>query len=268
MILDQGTLLSPYPIKLSIGTLRKPKLKDISELTFRKFNLFEVILKSDPERLYVDVLGNSYVDVWNNMADEQKRNLTVFTVVMNNELLRELFLEIFDFFFVEKVIIYNNLFVILKDAVDDSQPLQKEDILGAIGTDLFQPLIEVIQQICCIYEEEEKQEEIKFKNEFTRKMYERMQAAEKEKRRQKARAEAVDYSLPNMISAVSNRHPSINPINIWELTIYQLFDSFNRLQVNTIYDINSTRVAVWGDEKKSFDAGLWYKNHKGLNNDS
>ena len=37
-------------------------------------------------------------------------------------------------------------------------------------------------------------------------------------------------------------------------------DAFNRLQRNTMYDIDSTRVSVWGDEKKTFDVSLWYKN--------
>jgi len=30
---------------------------------------------------------------------------------------------------------------------------------------------------------------------------------------------------------------------------------------NAIYEIDSTRVSVWGDEKKTFNASLWYKNH-------
>ena len=45
------------------------------------------------------------------------------------------------------------------------------------------------------------------------------------------------------------------------MTVFQLYDSFNRLQQNKMYDIDSTRVSVWGDEKKTFDFGLWYKNN-------
>jgi hypothetical protein len=28
-----------------------------------------------------------------------------------------------------------------------------------------------------------------------------------------------------------------------------------------MFDIDSTRVSVWGDEKKTFNAALWYKNN-------
>ena len=33
-----------------------------------------------------------------------------------------------------------------------------------------------------------------------------------------------------------------------------------RLQVNKVYDIDARRVSVWGDEKKTFNIALWYKN--------
>ena len=43
--------------------------------------------------------------------------------------------------------------------------------------------------------------------------------------------------------------------------MFQLLDAFNRMQMNSMYEIESTRVSVWGDEKKTFDASLWYKNN-------
>lgn len=99
---------------------------------------------------------------------------------------------------------------------------------------------------------------MKFKNSAARKIYEKLLSAQKkEKKRRKA---DINLSLPNIISAVSNCHPTINPINVWDLTLFQLFDTFNRMRANKIYEIDSTRVSVWGDEKKTFDIALWYKN--------
>ena len=68
-----------------------------------------------------------------------------------------------------------------------------------------------------------------------------------------------DLALGNIISVVANKHPSINILNIWELTIYQLWDTFNRLSNNNIYDISALSVAVWGDEKKQFNISDWFK---------
>jgi hypothetical protein len=102
-------------------------------------------------------------------------------------------------------------------------------------------------------------EEMKFKNKMAKEMYLKMREAERKNK--KSKAANPDLQLENIISAVSNRHPSINPLNVHDLTIYQLLDSFNRLMANAIYEIDSTRVSVWGDEKKTFNASLWYKNH-------
>ena len=41
MKFDYGTQLSPYPIVLSIGTLIKPKLQRVADLSFDKFNYYD-----------------------------------------------------------------------------------------------------------------------------------------------------------------------------------------------------------------------------------
>ena len=268
MVLDQGTLLFPGPLKLSIGSIRKPKLSEIYYLSFPKFEFYEVMLKATPETIYTEILGGQYKEYWENLDYNSKNKTTVYSIIENNDSIKDIYLEILDFFFVEKVIYYDRYFIIVNPNVSEDS-LSKEDIVGFINSDLFFTVIEILQQICCIYEKNnEPKEELKFKNEFTRKMYEKLQKAKKEQKARKAKESSKDLSLPNIISAVSNMHPSINPINIWDMTIYQLCDSFNRLQVNKIYEINRTTVAVWGDEKKTFDSSLWYKNNIDNNNDS
>ena len=50
MKLDYTTLLNPHPIKLSIGTLRKPTLQEIyDEITFLHYDRFLSFLKLTPE---------------------------------------------------------------------------------------------------------------------------------------------------------------------------------------------------------------------------
>lgn len=116
-----------------------------------------------------------------------------------------------------------------------------------------------MQQICCIYSEDEDIKNLKFKNALAKKMYEKMLKAKK--KAQENKKVDINLSLPNIISSISNKHPSINYINVWDLTVFQLMDAFNRVQTNTMYEIDSTRVSVWGDEKKTFDFTLWYKNN-------
>lgn len=257
MRFDYGTQLSPAPIKLSIGTLKKPKLIEISELTFEKFSMFETFLKMTPELFYTkikDVEGKAF---WESLNEEQQESMTLYGLILCDESLQKIYLEIFNFFFVEPVIFKENMFILLRHEIENLSDLEVDDICGVIHEKIFFQVLELIQQICCIYEKEKSLDEMKFKNKTARKLYEKMLKAQKNERN---KADA-NLSLPNIISAVSNSHPSVNPINIWDMTIYQLIDSFDRLQANKMYDIDQRRVSVWGDEKKTFDPTLWYKNN-------
>lgn len=67
-------------------------------------------------------------------------------------------------------------------------------------------------------------------------------------RTEKAKQTAPDKNmeLGNIISAVANKSHSLHIMNIWDLTIFQLWDCFSRLSNNSIYDIQSMSVAAWG----------------------
>lgn len=68
-------------------------------------------------------------------------------------------------------------------------------------------------------------------------------------------------SLPNIISKVATLSPGVNFVTIQDYTLFQVIDSFGTLQNDKMFDINKTRVSVWGDEKKTFEFSLWYKNN-------
>lgn len=261
MRLDYGTQISPVPITLSIGTLKKPTLQEISELTFDKFSYYEFLVMMTPEEFYTELRGNDGKEYWNSLTTDQREKITLFGLIEQDEKLRDLYIDVLNFFFVETVIYREGYFILLNLGVEyeyDNE-LKESDIRGAMSQELFMQVLDLIQQICCIHvEEEENPREMKFKNNAARKLYERMQKAKKENRKNK-KAD-VNMSIPNIISSVSNKHPSLNYENIWKLTMFQLLDCFNRLQANVVYDIDSTRVSVWGDEKKTFDFSLWYKN--------
>lgn len=53
--------------------------------------------------------------------------------------------------------------------------------------------------------------------------------AEEENKIRRAKSGDVDITMSSMISAVSCKHPSINLLNIWDCTIYQLKDMVSRL---------------------------------------
>lgn len=64
--------------------------------------------------------------------------------------------------------------------------------------------------------------------------------------------------LPNIISAVAAYHSSINILNIWDLTVYQVYDLFARMQQNTIFDVLKMSVAAWGNKDNKVDFTQWF----------
>ena len=259
MKLDYGTLLSPSPIKLSIGTVRKPTLLAISEISFEKFGYYEFLLKLDPNTFYTKMCNDACRKQWESLAEDAKKDVTLFDLIEKEPLLQKQFVKVFQFFFLETVIYQEGLFILLKESEKPwDGGLSK--VAGAITRDNLGSVLSVLQEICCIKDEEE--EPPRFKNETARKVWEKIQKAKKQEKK------PVDknLSLPNLISAVSNRHPSLNYTNVWELNLFQLLDAFRRMQTNLIFEIDQMRVSVWGDEKKTFDPVLWYKNEYEKNN--
>lgn len=265
--LDYGTQISFDPIRLSIGTIRKPTLADISDtekMGFDKFYFMEFLAKLTPEDYYTKLLKEENgAEKWESIPEAARNNLTLFDLIATDKQLQKLYLELFNFFFEETVIYVDGYMVILQKGSEDKpiEELQQEDIRGLLVKEFLPEVLSIIQQICGIYSEEEDVDNLKFKNEFQKNLYKKMLKAKKEaESRKKSSKQNIDMILPNIISTVANPRNSLNYTNIWGLTIYQLIDSFGRLQKDEMYEINKTRVSVWGDEKKVFDFGLWYKN--------
>ncbi len=71
-------------------------------------------------------------------------------------------------------------------------------------------------------------------------------------------------NIKNKKALVAGKSQTLNLLNIWDLTVFQLWDSFFRLSSNNLYAIQSMSVAAWGDKDKHFDAASWFRriNHE------
>ena len=177
MRLDYGTQLSPVPITLSIGTLRKPTLKEISQITFDRFSFYEFFLKLSPETYYTKLRKeNDGEAFWDSLTEEEQDKITIYNIIEEDEKIRSTYVEIFNFFFVETVIYQEGFFILLKEntAIDNPDKIKREQVRGAIAKDNFSQVMSLLQQICCIYNEEESLDDMKFKNNLARKLMEKM----------------------------------------------------------------------------------------------
>lgn len=264
MILDYGTLLSPTPIKLLIGTLRNPTLRQISELTFPKFGMFQVYLKMTPEQYYTQI-NKDKIKYWETLLEDQQNDMTVFDVLLIEKDVRHTYLEILNFFFEERIIFRDKLFMVIDTddykTADHQIGVTQNNLRGIIHEKIFLEILDILQQICCIknYDELESTKPV-FKNNKAKRLWERMLKAGKEKEEKDAKKNSANLTLPNIISATAAKSTNLNIITIWDTTLFQLYDQFGRIQNNDAHLMNCTRVAVWGDEKKKFDPTLWYKN--------
>lgn len=259
--LSYWDLVNPQPISYPFGTLRKPTLSEIAQIGLNTYQAYELLIGGDLKTIFSAFLGKDGETYYDSLSDDEKIKLTVYKAIANNQTLQLLYTSALNFFISEEVVFIDGYFILFKERPENLEEATKEQVRGVINEEMLPQVLAYIQQICCIYEREDTPiDQIKFKTRLAKKMYLEMREAKKEEERRKARMAAKEHSLANIVSAVSNMHPSLSPITIWNLTKFQLIDAFNRLRNNAMYDISWTRVAVWGDEKKQFDESLWYKN--------
>jgi len=259
MLFSYEDLLSPAPIKLTIGTIKKHTLRQIAkDITFEAFGIYKLFLKIKPEEYYTKFKDEKGKLIWQSFTAEQKENFTMYDALLYDDVLQKQYMAIFNFFFEETVFFTKEGFFLLNAEVENLEDMKPDDISGIINAENFIDVLIVLQQICAIYTEPKEEEQPKYKNKLAQKLMKRMKKAQEEKAKKDGNDKNLTFA--NIISSVSNRHFSINPINVWDMTVFQLVDSFKKLQNNEMYNINARGVSVWGDEKNTFNSELWYKN--------
>ena len=240
MKLDYGTMISPCPICLTVGTIRKPKLGEIADsrkMGFDQFKFLESMMSITPKDYYEKFNAVDSDGRWEQLSDEEKESMTMFQAITEDENLQQIFLILFQFFFEEPVDYHSGFFIILKQGTVLHEDMTQDDIVGVLDEKLFRQVMSILKQICGMKIEHNNSDDY------------------------------LNYTLPNVISKICARHPSINYTNVWELTIYELLDNFNSMRAGSIYDIDQTRVSVWGDEHNTFKLDSWYKNEYDKKND-
>lgn len=256
--LDYFTALSYEPIMLSVGIIRKPTLKDVSVLTFPAFELYQSLLVLTPEKYYQSFgyeLGlEKTKNLWDSFTEQQKENLEIFDIIVDNEEFRKMYIEMLNYFFVDTVIYHDTYFYVVKN-YEKGKEITKENIQGFFGKELLNEVVNIIKEICCI-DVEEKETDQNFKNDLARKLWKKMHPPKDESKPKNN----INLTIPNVISTVAANSFNLNIIDIWQLTIFQLYDQFNKITLNKSNYVNGISVSVWGDEKGQFDSMSWNKN--------
>ena len=247
--------------------------------------------EDDYFRYYSQEQKQKVLDVkkqYEELDTEEKLSISFYDLLMYDELLICSFIEAFDFFFEEEVdfvvngneitdaqfsfITYNKIDtpqkIKLNNGNEYSTIKTNRELVGVINRSNFKDVVDIILQRNSVQREEEITAEdltkVKNKNKVMQLM-EKMKKGQKQldKTREKKREEkgvASDTELANIISCVAAKnHNGLNMINIWDMTIYNLYEQFKLIRENNIHDAETLSVFVWGDKSNKFDIDAWFK---------
>ena len=199
-------------------------------------------------------------DDYEKLTDDEKLNISVYDKLTQDTQSALLLQNVLNFFIKEDVE-YSpeyKAFAVKGNAMvkEQDKMVEKYVTIGVISRENYQDVVDVICQRNNI-KTKDVIDPSKVKSKKALSILEKI----KKGREKMAKANKADKNmeLGNIISAVANRSPSLNITNIWDLTVFQLWDSFARLTNNNIYDINAASVSAWGDKDKQFDFNGWYK---------
>lgn len=199
--------------------------------------------------MFFSMTGNS--EYYDRLSDEEKQALNIFDLIMSNDKTVGRLNSALDFFIEEHVVFYepDKCFVVTKSLEDI-----KNNIIGLISKENYSLVCNLVCQRISIKSNNENISKVKSK-----KALNILKKIQKGREQQKTKEADKNMELSNIISVVANKHPSLNITNIWDLTVYQLWDAFFRLSNNNIYDIKAMSVAAWGNKDNTFDFTSWFK---------
>lgn len=239
-------LLSPDPVQVpSVGGVKSPTLREISSLGYNTYRHYLAVLSLDLDS-YLSMTGMS--ELYALLSEEEKTKMTLFDLLLSSPPSCALIQNMLDFFMEGTVTFSESQHAFLVCA-DDGQT-------GLITRENYLTVCDLIGQRN--YLKPRRGEDLsKVKSKKALEIMKKLQKGRAEK--EKLAKADQNMELGNIISAVANRSQSLHILNIWDLTVYQLWDCFARLSGNNLYNIQSMSVAAWGDKNHSFDASAWFK---------
>lgn len=248
---EEISLLGGMPLVAAGLHIRQIKLDELRRLDsggVEKYHqLLSVISMGHGEILKCLQIEEKYFQ----LSEEERAPFTSYRLLTEVETLRQCLSEALSFFIVEPL-----------EWEEHRKVFSVRGVRGQGGPSVSdQSYAEIRRSImlsnCLTVDDLELQ---KFKGKRGRAIYERILAGRESARKAKQAASDEPLALPCIISAVSTRHNSLNLLNIWDMTIYQLYDQFTQLNKSFQVDVSSLKWAAWGTEQ--FDFSLWYKSVK------
>lgn len=113
-----------------------------------------------------------------------------------------------------------------------------EDELLFINRDIFDQIVEAIKYQNYLKKIEVTEREYNPADESARLLMEQMKQNQKrieEKKKKEVEESDDEIDIGDIVSAISSKSHSLNKMNIWDLTLFQLYDEYSRLEIIDSY---------------------------------
>lgn len=276
MKLDYFSLLSPLPYYIdNVGSVKSPTLREISKLGYSTYQYLvsNLLISVDS---YYKMINDSHEEYLCNFTEKEKENIlhaktnyekadedikhntSIYSIIMLDNILAKSILCSLKFFF-EDEITYNidtNTFLLFNGSINENN---EKVLTGVINEKNYNHVIDIILQRLNISRKQDEYDNVKTKNKIAENILKKLRKANK-KNKTIPQKDDPKMEFGNIISSISSHSKTLNILNVWDLTVFQLYDQFTRIKYDDLYIRNSISVSIWGDSENKFDETIWFLN--------
>lgn len=234
-----------------VCAIKQPRLSLLREVGLDVYSVYASIATMDP----LDMVVESSPNLKDSELDEALAMLpkSMFDIFMPSGEMRGLWLQSLAFFIdgdLEPSQDLSELLVFNRDKEGSAV------LVGSITADNYPDVVDVINAMTSSGGSKRKVPD-KFASDRVRQIWWRTEFYHRKADRNKAKNKDEGLTLASTIATVCAYSPSYNYVNIWELTVAQLYDIFSRLIVKAQIDAYAVKWGAWGEGQ--FDISALYK---------
>lgn len=218
--------------------IRQPKLSEISEIGLMGYYDAVKFLSTTSSNIdeFYEIKSDALISLFEN--------------IMNNGKTRQSLHNLLSFFIVGNIKVYRDGFGIEND---------KGEQIGVIVDQTFDIIKTILLQILYLSSKSvETDNDAKPANSKAQSIMEKFAIGRKKTQEVKARDKSNTTTIDDVISAVCARHSSYNYFNIWDLTVWQLYDQYLRLIGVDRFYLEGMSLSMGGEFKdKSYRTPHW-----------
>lgn len=250
MQFDYFDMLSGEPVYLKdVGHIRSPLLKELRPMSgvgYQEYNVYLNFLSWNKE----EVLKYDRLMQLRGVDKLDRDIFNVFDVITLLIQTREICRRVLSFFMVEDLIWDEAGRRYLTMA-----PNETHEPVGEINRDNFDDVRRVMLQFNFIGLDKDNIPATHSSGK-SQELWEKSQAFLKEQAKSEVHEAKPEYHISNIISKICAIHPSYNLLNIYDLTVFQLYDSFFQIGYMRSTDLSERIFSNHGGEKFRFENWL------------